>query len=98
MAAIPRGSYIVPIYQSDSSSASAALLRYVAGAGVPEHEHTGYEHIFVLEGSQQDGRGEYYKGDLLINLPNTKHWVKSENGCVVLAIWEKPVQFVQALT
>ena len=88
------GVSIFPIYNSESSMASSALLRYTAGAAVPRHEHTGYEHIFVLEGSQEDERGVYLKGDLIVNKPQTNHWVKSSNGCVVLAIWEKPVQFL----
>jgi predicted ChrR family anti-sigma factor len=88
------GVSIFPIYSSDSSLASSALLKYVPGASVPRHQHTGYEHIFVLEGSQEDERGVYVKGDFIVNKPGTNHWVKSADGCVVLAIWEKPVQFV----
>ncbi len=88
------GVSIFPIYHSATTMASSALLRYTTGAAVPRHQHTGYEHIFVLEGSQEDERGVYVKGDLIVNKPNTNHWVKSSNGCVVLAIWEKPVEFI----
>lgn len=88
------GVSIFPIYNSESTLASAALLKYVAGAAVPRHQHTGFEHIFVLEGSQEDERGVYVKGDFIINKPDSNHWVKSTDGCVVLAIWEKPVQFL----
>lgn len=88
------GISIFPLYQSKTSMANAALLKYVAGASVPVHVHTGYEHIFVLEGSQEDQRGVYRKGDFFISKPGTKHAVKSSEGCVVLAIWEKPVQFI----
>ena len=88
------GVMIFPIYTSDVSAASSALLKYVPGAAVARHEHTGYEHLFVLEGSQEDERGIYSKGDFVVNKPCTNHWVKSTEGCVVLAIWEKPVQFV----
>ena len=88
------GLSIYPLYNSEKTSASAALLKYIPGASVPEHEHIGYEHILVLEGSQEDAIGLYKKGDFVINKPETRHWVKSEEGCVVLAIWEKPVEFV----
>ena len=87
------GIKIFPLYST--STASAALLQYNAGASVPLHEHEGYEHIFVLKGSQQDERGKYNTGDLLINKPFSRHSVQSMEGCVVLAIWEKPVRFVQ---
>lgn len=88
------GVSIFPIYASGVSQASSALLKYLPGASVPRHEHTGYEHIFVLEGSQEDERGIYTKGDFVVNKPGTDHWVRSVDGCVVLAIWEKPVQFI----
>jgi anti-sigma factor ChrR (cupin superfamily) len=75
----------------DGSGASAALLRYEPGAKVPMHEHTGYEHIFVLVGSQCDRNGTHQAGSLVINFPGSRHDVTSPEGCIVLAVWEKPV-------
>jgi anti-sigma factor ChrR (cupin superfamily) len=72
---------------------SAALLRYAPGGEVPEHLHPGYEHIYVLSGSQQDERGVYAAGDLVVNLPGTRHRVESPGGCVVLVVWERPIEF-----
>ena len=82
---------IYRLYEDDNGGASAALLRYQPGASVPEHDHTGFEHIFVLSGSQSDHNGEHQTGTLVINPPGTHHNVISQNGCIVLAIWEKPV-------
>ncbi len=79
------------LYSSGEGSASAALLRYLPGAQVPQHRHVGFEHIIVLSGAQADHHGEYPAGTLLINAPGSDHAVSSQNGCVVLAIWEKPV-------
>ncbi|MBI3774752.1 MAG: cupin domain-containing protein [Gammaproteobacteria bacterium] len=73
---------------------AAALLRYAAGASVPLHEHCGYEHILILRGSQSDEHGSYGTGELIISPPGTRHSVTSKDGCMVLAIWEKPVRFV----
>jgi len=88
------GIEILPLtYHTDGKPASA-LLRYQAGANVPRHKHPGYEHIFVLEGSQRDENGLYQKGSLLISPPGSYHSVTSEQGCIVLAIWEKTVEFV----
>lgn len=80
--------------KTDQAGYSAALLKYAPGAGVPLHEHPGYEHILVLEGSQQDENGTHGVGNLSINPPGTTHQVCSEDGCIVLAIWEKPVRFI----
>ncbi|MFZ5532755.1 MAG: cupin domain-containing protein [Pseudomonadota bacterium] len=84
----------VPLHEPAPSGLRAALLRYAPGASVPAHEHVGYEYILVLEGTQEDDRGRYPAGTLLVNPPGSGHAVRSAEGCVVLAIWERPVQFV----
>lgn len=82
------------LYGEGASGSGAALLRYAAGARIPRHRHVGYEHIFVLEGSQCDDAGRYTQGSFIINEPNTEHEVWSAEGCLVLVIWERPVAFV----
>ena len=72
-----------------------ALLRYDAGASVPWHWHQGLETVLVLEGSQSDERGRYRAGDLVTNHAGTGHSVWSEDGCVVLIQWERPVRIVE---
>jgi hypothetical protein len=32
----------------------------------------------------------------MINPPGTRHSIVSENGCIVLAFYEKPVEFLEA--
>jgi len=93
------GVEILPLYGFDEHArpvskgqAAAALLRYAPGAEVPQHEHTGYEHIFVLRGSQSDAAGTYQAGACVVNPPGTRHSVRSEGGCLVLAIWNRPVE------
>ena len=82
------------IYEDGADGPSAALLRYSAGAVVPMHMHKGYEHILILSGSQTDGKQVYKKGALVINAPGSRHRIVSHSGCVVLAIWQAPVEFV----
>ncbi len=57
------------------------------------HVHLGYEHILVLSGSQRDQNSTATAGTLMINAPGTRHSIVSESGCIVLAIYEKPVKF-----
>lgn len=71
-----------------------ALLRYAPGASVPRHLHVGLETILVLEGSQSDEYGHYPKGSLIANPEGTTHSVSSEEGCVVLIQWTKPVKIL----
>ena len=74
--------------------AAAALLRYRAGASIPDHLHTGDEHIIVLSGSQRDERGTYVRGATIFNAAGSTHNVFSPEGCVVGVFWEKPVRFL----
>ncbi|WP_029007461.1 cupin domain-containing protein [Azospirillum halopraeferens] len=82
------------IYRTGAGGPAAAFLRYDPGAAAPHHVHDGYEHILVLEGSQEDARGRYPAGSFVVNPPGTGHTVSSPEGCLVLIVWERPVRFV----
>lgn len=71
-----------------------ALLRYAPGAAVPRHRHLGLETILVLSGSQSDDAGEYKAGSIVFNPAGSEHRVWSNEGCVVLIQWEKPVELI----
>lgn len=89
------GVQIHRLYGDGQSGPAAALLKYDPGARVPHHEHPAYEHILVLAGSQRDGRGTHAAGTLVVNPPRSRHDVVSDDGCVVLAIWEQPVVMLE---
>jgi anti-sigma factor ChrR (cupin superfamily) len=72
---------------------SVALLRYSPGAHVPTHVHRGFELIYIVSGEQSDERGTYPAGSVVTNHDGDEHSVHSEQGCVVLIVWEKPVEF-----
>ncbi|MDX3906830.1 MAG: cupin domain-containing protein [Pigmentiphaga sp.] len=82
------------IYRDPDGGPSAAYLRYEPGASVPLHHHPGLEHILVLEGEQQDERGVYPAGTLVVNPPGTRHSVQSPKGCLALLIWNRPVEIL----
>lgn len=85
---------IFRLYGDGITGPSAALLRYRHAGKVPLHEHTGFEHILILAGSQRDNNGTAEAGTLMINPPGSRHSIVSEAGCIVLAIYEKPVKFL----
>jgi anti-sigma factor ChrR (cupin superfamily) len=87
---------IYRLYENGADGPSAAVLRFRPGGRVPLHEHTGFEHIFILSGSQVDENSKAEAGSLIINPPGISHSVLSENGCIVLAIYEKPVKFLKS--
>ena len=71
-----------------------ALLRYEAGASVPRHMHPDTETIIVLTGAQSDEHGTYRAGDVVVNAPGSDHRVWSDDGCLVLISWGKPVRIL----
>ena len=81
------------LYGDGRTGPTAALLRFDKGASVPHHLHAGYEHILILAGSQRDRHGPIARGDLCVHAPGTSHAIFSDDGCIVLAIYEKPVVF-----
>ena len=89
-----QGIEISRIYGDSNAGASAALLRYAKGAEAPMHQHAGYEHILILSGSQTDGVNVYDRGTLMVSEPGSQHRIVSETGCIVLAIWQAPVDFL----
>jgi anti-sigma factor ChrR (cupin superfamily) len=82
------------LYGDGITGPTAALIRFRKDGRVPAHAHTGYEHIIVLAGTQRDQNSTATAGTLIINPPGTQHSVVSEAGCIVLAIYEKPVSFL----
>jgi anti-sigma factor ChrR (cupin superfamily) len=90
-----KGVEIFRLYGDGITGPTAALLRYSEAGEVPTHEHSGYEHIFVLYGSQADENGVFNAGTVVINAPGTRHKVRSGAGCIVLAIYEKAVRFLE---
>jgi anti-sigma factor ChrR (cupin superfamily) len=90
-----KGVDIFRLYGDGITGPTAALIRYREHGEIPMHEHIGYEHLLILAGSQRDENGTYEAGTFVINPPGTRHQVSSEDGCIVLAIYEKPVRFVQ---
>jgi anti-sigma factor ChrR (cupin superfamily) len=88
------GVEICRLADSGESRASLALLRYQPGASVPAHRHDGLETILVLEGSQRDEHGHYAAGDMVVNPVGSKHSVSTDEGCVVLIQWERPVRML----
>ncbi len=81
------------LYGDGSSGPSAALIRFRPGGQVPWHVHTGFEHIIVLHGTQRDQNSTAAAGTLMINTPSTAHSVTSDDGCIVLAIYEASARF-----
>ncbi|MDD2658127.1 MAG: cupin domain-containing protein [Methylococcales bacterium] len=89
-----KGVHFRLLFHEPDTGYRAGLIRYEPGASVPFHRHDGDEHIYILSGSQQDERGLYRAGSYIYNPEGSEHSVSSHDGCLVLAHWLKPVQFL----
>lgn len=85
----------VEICRLAAGEPAIGLLRYAPGARVGRHRHLGLETVLVLDGSQSDERGRYTAGTLVLNPAGYEHSVWSDDGCVVLVQWSRPVAFVE---
>lgn len=92
--AFREGVDIFRIYGDGLHGPTAALLRYRETSPIPAHVHEGYEHIFVLCGEQQDVDGIIGPGTLRIHQPGSVHVGTGYAGCIILAIYERPVRFI----
>ncbi|KAJ3338071.1 hypothetical protein HDU93_010007 [Gonapodya sp. JEL0774] len=81
-----------PLYNV-TDGPSARILKYSPGAKVPFHVHRGFENIIVLDGSQEDEFGVVKKGQMRTHYPGSGHSLSSPEGCIILAIYERPVHF-----
>jgi anti-sigma factor ChrR (cupin superfamily) len=87
------GTEIYRLYGDAANGPAAALIRFTKAGKIPFHSHSGYEHILVLAGVQRDQNSDAPSGTLIINPPGSEHSVVADAGCIVLAIYEKPVEF-----
>lgn len=85
----------IEICRLASGPPEVALLKYAPGGRAPRHRHPGLETVLVLDGAQSDENGDYEAGSFVINPENTEHSVWSDDGCVALLTWAKPVQFLE---
>jgi anti-sigma factor ChrR (cupin superfamily) len=82
------------LYGDGITGPTAALLRCRESGTLPLHQHLGYEHILLLTGSERDQNGVASTGTLTINPPGSSHRVASDEGSIVLAIWQAPVKIL----
>lgn len=78
--------------QNDPHGSDAAFIRYLPGAFVPLHLHTGYEMVLVLEGEYIENGETHPPGSLIIRAPGTTHCMRSNKGCTILAMRDIPVK------
>lgn len=75
-----------------ASGQSAVLLRFAPGARYDAHRHPQGEQYLVLEGTLQDGAGEWGPGSYVWHPPGSAHAPSSRDGCVVFVVLPAPIE------
>ncbi|MEC4766354.1 cupin domain-containing protein [Halomonas sp. CUBES01] len=78
--------------KDNPTGSDAALIKYLPGAFVPLHLHRGYEMVLVLQGEYIENGEINTPGSLIIRAPGTTHSMRSNTGCVILAMRDIPVK------
>jgi anti-sigma factor ChrR (cupin superfamily) len=81
------------LYRNDADGEMTVLLRWEPGAALPFHKHPEIEQSFVLEGSFYDHDGVCRAGQFVYRHPGSMHETRSDEGCVLLAVYRKPNVF-----
>jgi anti-sigma factor ChrR (cupin superfamily) len=81
------------LYRDDAVGEMTVLLRWEPGATLPFHKHPEIEQSFVLEGSFYDHDGICRAGQFVYRHPGSMHETRSDEGCVLLAVYRKPNVF-----
>lgn len=82
------------LYNEEKGRSTTILLKFVAGAVYPYHNHPAGEEFFVIQGSCNLDGTQLKAGDYLYTPPNFKHSVKSEKGCVLFFVIPEEVEIL----
>jgi len=78
------------LYRNDTQGEMTVLLKWEPGATLPFHRHPEIEQSWVLEGSFYDHDGICRAGQFVWRQPGSMHETRTDEGCLLLAIYRKP--------
>ncbi len=81
------------LYRDEAKGEMTVLLKWEPGATLPFHRHPEIEQSYVIEGSFHDHDGICRAGQFVWRKPGSLHETKSDEGCVLLAIYRRPNVF-----
>lgn len=87
------GIRIKVLMQDPDSGLQTTLTEMAPGAVLTDHEHTGVEQSWVLQGSLVDHEGEVTAGNYVWRPAGSRHTAHAPHGALVLGFFIKPNRF-----
>jgi anti-sigma factor ChrR (cupin superfamily) len=81
------------LIEDPATGGSTQLVRFAPGASLPLHEHVEVEQSYILSGSLVDNEGEATVGNFVWRPAGSRHVATAPNGCLLLAIFQRPNRF-----
>ena len=78
------------LLQDENGGVLTMLAKMEPGATIPDHEHTGLEQSYVLEGSLEDHDGVCGPGQNVWRPAGSRHVATAPNGALILSTFESP--------
>lgn len=75
------------LYRDNEAKEALILIETEPGCVLAEHEHTGLELTFVLEGSLEDDEGRCKAGDFVWRPPGSRHQARTPYGAKFLVLF-----------
>lgn len=82
------GSRMKVLYKDNEAREALILIETDPGCVLAEHEHTGTELTYVLEGSLEDDEGACKAGDFVWRPPGSRHQARTPNGAKFLVLFK----------
>lgn len=83
------------LFRSNEMGGRSSVVRLVAGARFPRHEHHGTEEVVVLSGEVTIGDARMEAGDYLFTAPGEEHDVVALTDAIVFVSSQKATPIVE---
>ena len=83
------------LYKDNDSKHATILFQTEPGTVLTEHEHTGIEQTFVLEGSLEDEHGSCTAGSFVWRPVGSRHTARTPNGAKFIVFFQNSARTLE---
>lgn len=83
----PSGMRMKELYRDNAAREALILIETPPGCVLAEHEHTGLELTYVIEGTLEDDEGACSAGQMVWRPPGSRHQARTPNGAKFMTLF-----------